>query len=161
MPIQIAEAPTEQQEARERELVRVRDPHQRSLGEPQIRTDTGQRHDHDRSVEHDHEHTEAEHDERPPALALIERMVQSVLMCVLTHDEPRPMPQNIGLAEAKIRPALLEENIDTLHVEVWVYRVLSGQSLESSSVFRVISVMLQNLEPDCIRIELFGGSAAD
>src|SRR5919106_1545391 len=61
-----AEAPGEQQQAAERDQVRVHDPGQVALREAQILLDRGQRDVHDRRVDHDHQHSRAKHVEGEP-----------------------------------------------------------------------------------------------
>ncbi len=69
VPVEIAEPPTEQQEAAEGEQVGVDDPRKRRLGEPEVGPDRRQRDVHDRRVEHDHQGAGAEDEECEPALA--------------------------------------------------------------------------------------------
>jgi hypothetical protein len=59
--------PAEQEEAAEGEHVGVHDPRQGGLGEAEIRPDRGERHIHDRRIEHDHQGRQAEDDQCEPA----------------------------------------------------------------------------------------------
>ena len=67
-PEQVARAAAEQQEAAEDERVRVDDPLEVGLREPEVLLDRRQRDVHDRRVEHDHELREADEDEDDPAV---------------------------------------------------------------------------------------------
>ena len=69
-PEQVTEAAGEQQEAAERDQEGVDDPGQIALGEVEITLDRGQRHVHDRRVEHDHELGQADDHEGQPAAAI-------------------------------------------------------------------------------------------
>ena len=67
---QVAEPAGEEQEAAEGDEEGVDDPGQVALAEMQIALDRGQRHIHDRGVEHDHELRQADnHEGHPPAVA--------------------------------------------------------------------------------------------
>ena len=74
MSVQVAEPAAEQQEAAERQHVRVDDPRERRVGEPEIGLDRRQRDVHDRRVEHDHQDAEAQHDQREPATVAMRRL---------------------------------------------------------------------------------------
>jgi hypothetical protein len=67
-PEQVGCAAAEQQEARERERVRVDDPGEARGLEAEVGRDRRQRHVHDRDVEHDHELRDAAEHEREGAL---------------------------------------------------------------------------------------------
>ena len=70
---QVAEPPAEQEEAAERDEVRVHDPRERLVGEAEVLADRRQRHADDRHVEDDHEVAEAEHEQCEPAFAVVHR----------------------------------------------------------------------------------------
>ncbi len=72
MTVDIPQATAQQQESAEGQHVGVHHPHERRLREVQITPDGGQRHVHDRRVQHDHEHSEAQDDEGPPTLSTFE-----------------------------------------------------------------------------------------
>ena len=68
---QVTEPATEQQEASEREQVRVHHPGERSLGEAEVLPDRRQRHVHDRRVQDDHQIPEAQYEQgQPPGSAV-------------------------------------------------------------------------------------------
>jgi hypothetical protein len=67
---QVAQAAGQQQQAAERDQVGVDHPGEAALREAEVVLDRGQRHVHDRRVEHDHEHAGAQHVEGQPALAV-------------------------------------------------------------------------------------------
>ena len=64
---EVAEPSGEQQQAAERDQVRVDHPREVALREVQVLLDGRKRHVHDRRVEHDHQHADAQHVERQPA----------------------------------------------------------------------------------------------
>ena len=70
---EVAEPPAEQEEAAERDEVRVHDPRERLLGEAEVLADRRQRHADDRHVEDDHQVAEAEHEQCEPAFAVVHR----------------------------------------------------------------------------------------
>ena len=65
------EPAAEEQQPAEGQRVRVHDPRERVLGEPEIGADRRQRDVHDRRVEHDHEVAQTEDVEREPACAAV------------------------------------------------------------------------------------------
>jgi hypothetical protein len=65
-PEQVSQPPGEQQEATERDHVRIDDPGQVGLREAEVALHRGQGHVHDRGVEHHHQLTEANHSEGDP-----------------------------------------------------------------------------------------------
>jgi hypothetical protein len=71
LPVQVAEAASEEQKPAEGEQVAVDDPGERGLREAEAVTDRRERDVHDRRVEHDHQRPQAKHVEREPALAAI------------------------------------------------------------------------------------------
>ena len=80
---QVAEPAAEEQEAAEREEVRVHDPRERRLGKAQVLADRRQRHVHDRRVEHDHQVAQAEDEQCEPAGAGVECAHRSPFASVL------------------------------------------------------------------------------
>jgi hypothetical protein len=64
---QVAEPPSQQEQPAEGDQVRVDDPGEARLREPEVVLDRRQRDRDDRPVEDDHQHAGAEHDKRPPA----------------------------------------------------------------------------------------------
>ncbi len=67
---QIPESPGQEQEAAEGDEKCVDDPGEVSLGEVKVALDRGQRHVHDRCVEHNHELCQTDHDKGKPAAAV-------------------------------------------------------------------------------------------
>jgi hypothetical protein len=55
LPEEVAQPPAQEKEAAEGQQVRVHDPRERRLGEPEVVPDRGQGDVHDRPVEHDHQ----------------------------------------------------------------------------------------------------------
>jgi hypothetical protein len=69
--VQVAQPSAQQQAAAEGQHVGVDDPHQRRFGKAEVGADRRQRHVHDGRVEHDHQHAQAQHEQGPPALAVL------------------------------------------------------------------------------------------
>ena len=72
MPVEVAKASCQKQEASECQQVGVDDPRERGLREAEILTNRRQRDVHDRRVEHDHQISETENDECDPAPAVVQ-----------------------------------------------------------------------------------------
>ena len=72
MPEEVAQPPTEQEEAAEGEQVGVDDPRERLLREPEVLSDRRQRDTDDRDIEHDHQVAQAEDEECEPAGAVVD-----------------------------------------------------------------------------------------
>ena len=71
MAVEVTEPAAEQEEAAEREEIRIHDPRERRLREAEVFSDRRQRDVHDRRVEDDHQVAEAEDVQREPAGAVI------------------------------------------------------------------------------------------
>ena len=94
--VQVAEPPAQQQEAAERQQIGVHDPGQRRRREAEVVPDRGQRHVHDRRVEHDHEAAEAEDDECVPAGAAVQGHAENPLEGTVRRVDRPPPRELIG-----------------------------------------------------------------
>ena len=67
---QVTEPSGEEEQAAERDQVRVDDPREAALREAEVLLDGRKRHVHDRRVQNDHQHADAQHVERHPAASI-------------------------------------------------------------------------------------------